>query len=96
MRSRGARRWNSGYGAAGIVNIIGKIGPVVVTFLFLLGVIAALLRFFPHSDGIVLIKSGQVELLQLGLIQFWQVSLSVDARPRGGVYGQHWQEVGCV
>ena len=51
-------------GLQGIVNIIGKIGPVVVTFLFLLGVIAAF-RFFPHiPDGIVLIKSGQVELLQ--------------------------------
>ena len=48
------------------VHIIGKIGPVVVTFLFLLGVIAAF-RFFPHiPDGIVLIKSGQVELLQAG------------------------------
>ena len=53
-------------GLQGIVNIIGKIGPVVVTFLFLLGVIAAF-RFFPHiPDGIVLIKSGQVELLQAG------------------------------
>ena len=53
-------------GLQGIVNIIGKIGPVVVTFLFLLGVIAAFL-FFPHiPDGIVLIKSGQVELLQAG------------------------------
>ena len=52
-------------GLQGIVNIIGKIGPVV-TFLFLLGVIAAF-RFFPHiPDGIVLIKSGQVELLQAG------------------------------
>lgn len=51
-------------GLQGIVNIIGKIGPVVVTFL--LGVIAAF-RFFPHiPDGIVLIKSGQVELLQAG------------------------------
>ena len=53
-------------GLQGIVNIIGKIGPVVVNFLFLLGVIAAF-RFFPHiPDGIVLIKSGQVELLQAG------------------------------
>lgn len=53
-------------GLQGIVNIIGKIGPVVVTFLFLLGVTAAF-RFFPHiPDGIVLIKSGQVELLQAG------------------------------
>ena len=53
-------------GLQGIVNIIGKIGPVVVTFLFLLGVIAAF-RFFPHiPDGIVLIKSGQVESLQAG------------------------------
>ena len=53
-------------GLQGIVNIIGKIGPVVVTFLFLLGVIAAF-RFFPHIPaGIVLIKSGQVELLQAG------------------------------
>ena len=32
-------------GLQGIVDIIGKIGPVVVTFLFLLGVIAAF-RFF--------------------------------------------------
>ena len=56
----------AGMGLQGIVNIIGKIGPVVVTFLFLLGVIAAF-RFFPHiPDGIVLIKSGQVELLQAG------------------------------
>lgn len=53
-------------GLQGIVNIIGKIGPVVVTFLFVLGVIAAF-RFFPHiPDGIALIRSGQVELLQAG------------------------------
>lgn len=53
-------------GLQGIVNIIGKIGPVVVTFLFFLGVIAAF-RFFPHiPEGIELIQSGQVELLQAG------------------------------
>ena len=85
-------------GLQGIVNIIGKIGPVVVTFLFLLGVIAAF-RFFPHiPDGIVLIKSGQVELLQAGANPGSGRSLfrwMLDP-PRGGVYGQHWQEVGCV
>lgn len=53
-------------GLQGIVDIIGKIGPVVVTFLFLLGVIAAF-RFFPHiPEGAQMIQTGEVTLLQAG------------------------------
>lgn len=53
-------------GLQGIVNIIGRIGPVVVTFLFLLGIIAAF-SYFPHiPEGIALIQSGEVSVLQAG------------------------------
>lgn len=53
-------------GLKGIVNIVGKIGPVIVTFLFLLGIISAF-KFFPHiPEGIELIQSGEVTVLQAG------------------------------
>lgn len=53
-------------GLQGIVDVIGKIGPVVVSFLFLLGVIAAF-KFFPHiSEGAQLIQSGEVIVLKAG------------------------------
>lgn len=53
-------------GLQGIVNIIGKIGPVVVTFLFILGVISAFTYFPSISNGIELIRSGEVSVLQAG------------------------------
>lgn len=53
-------------GLQGIVNIIGKIGPVVVSFLFLLGVIASVTYFSRIPKGIELIQSGQVQVLQAG------------------------------
>ncbi len=53
-------------GLQGIVNIIGKIGPIVVTFLFILGVISAF-KYFPHiGEGIALIQSGNVNVPQAG------------------------------
>ena len=53
-------------GLNGIVNVIGKIGPVVVSLLFILGIIAAF-TFFPHiPEGAALIQSGQVNVLQAG------------------------------
>ncbi|KTE90397.1 hypothetical protein AT727_07335 [Desulfitobacterium hafniense] len=53
-------------GLKGVVNIIGKVGPVVVAFLFLLGVISAF-KYFPHiPEGIELIQSGEVTMLQAG------------------------------
>lgn len=53
-------------GLQGIVNIIGKIGPVVVTFLFILGVISAFTYFPSISNGVELIRSGEVSVLQAG------------------------------
>ena len=53
-------------GLQGLVNIIGKIGPVVVTFLFILGVISAFTYFPSISNGIELIRSGEVSVLQAG------------------------------
>ena len=53
-------------GLQGIVNIIGKIGPVVVTFLFILGVISAFTYFPGISNGVELIRSGEVSVLQAG------------------------------
>lgn len=53
-------------GLQGIVNIIGKIGPVVVTFLFILGIISAFTYFPVISNGIELIRSGEVSVLQAG------------------------------
>ncbi|AGA68932.1 putative membrane protein [Desulfitobacterium dichloroeliminans LMG P-21439] len=53
-------------GLKGIVNIIGKVGPVIVAFLFLLGIISAF-KYFPHiPEGIKLIQSGEVTVLQAG------------------------------
>lgn len=53
-------------GLGGIVNIIGKIGPVVVAFLLFLGIIASF-KFFPQiPEGVELIRSGKVEVMQAG------------------------------
>lgn len=54
------------FGLSGIVNIIGKIGPIVVGMLFVLAVIAAF-KFFPHiPEGVALVQSGKLELLHAG------------------------------
>lgn len=53
-------------GLKGIVNIIGKIGPVIVAFLFLLGVVSAF-KYFPYiPEGIELIQSGEVTVPKAG------------------------------
>lgn len=47
-------------GMNGIVNIIGRIGPVSITFVFLIGIASAFIFFPMIPDGIELIKSGAV------------------------------------
>lgn len=54
------------FGLDGIVNIIGKIGPIVVGMLLLLGIFAAF-KLFPHiPDGVAAMQAGKVEVLQAG------------------------------
>ena len=54
------------FGLSGIVNIIGKIGPVVVGMLLLLAIIAGI-RLFPNiPQGVEIVQSGKLELLRAG------------------------------
>ena len=49
-----------------VVDIIGKIGPVVVGFSLILGIVSAF-RTFPHlAEGVALMQSGAVEVNRAG------------------------------
>ena len=81
-------------GLQGIVNIIGKIGPVVVTFLC-----DRRIPLFPPHPGRYCsnpVWAGGTASGRRHSRLGWPLLRRMLNSPRGSLYGQHWQRADCI